>query len=100
MELTDPLDVPVVDAAHRPDAVGPLRTSFPSAFPPGELALTVCVTPAVSSFGLPPTSRKIVKRPATSQITNMTENTAYPWRLSLTIRPNVNASANGMIRIA
>ena len=34
IELTEPFDVPVVDAAHRPDAAGPKRTSLPSMFPP------------------------------------------------------------------
>ena len=31
---------------------------------------------------------------------NMMANTARPWRLSFTMRPNVNANANGMTRIA
>ena len=34
IELTEPFDVPVVDAAHRPDAAGPKRISLPSMFPP------------------------------------------------------------------
>ena len=34
IELTDPFEVPVVDAAHKPDAAGPKRTSLPSMFPP------------------------------------------------------------------
>ena len=41
-----------------------------------------------------------MSRLAVSQITTMIENTAYPCRLSLTMRPNVNASANGMMRMA
>src|SRR3982074_3968991 len=59
MQLTEPLDVPVVDAAHRPHALGPVRTSFPSALPPGELAVTDCLTPTprAYSFGVTPTSR-------------------------------------------
>ena len=31
---------------------------------------------------------------------NMMANTARPWRRSLTMRPNVNAKANGMMTIA
>ena len=53
MEFTEPFDVPVVDAHHAAEAVGPNRTSLPSALPPGEFAVTVCVTPRSSSFGIP-----------------------------------------------
>ena len=35
IELTDPLEVAVVDAAHTADRAGPKRTSLPSMFPPG-----------------------------------------------------------------
>ncbi len=34
-----------------------------------------------------------------AQTTNMMANTARPWRLSFTIRPNVKARANGGCRI-
>ena len=34
IEFTEPLDVPVVVAAHSPEAAGPNRTSLPSMFPP------------------------------------------------------------------
>jgi hypothetical protein len=69
-------------------------------FPPGEESLTAWVTPPVSSLGLPPDSMTGIAIAVPSQSTPMIANTAYPWRLSLTIRPNVNANANGMIRMA
>ena len=56
IEFTEPFDVPVVDAPQMPDATGPKRTSLPSMLPPGEFDVTACVTPPVSSFGLPPDS--------------------------------------------
>ncbi len=39
MALTEPFDVPVVDAAHMADAGVPKRMSLPSKLPPGD----VCV---------------------------------------------------------
>ena len=34
MQSTAPVDVPVVEAANRPHAAAPKRTSLPSMFPP------------------------------------------------------------------
>ncbi len=56
IELTDPVDVPVVDAANRPDAAGPKRVSLPSMFPPDWLAVTAASAPRAVSLGLPPVS--------------------------------------------
>ena len=38
MQLTEPLDVPVVEPAHIPHVAGPKRISLPSRLPPDELA--------------------------------------------------------------
>ena len=76
MELTEPLEVPVVLAAQMAEAVGPKRTSLPSMFPPGEVAVTVWSAPAASRRGLPLTSNRTVNRVAASQMLNMMANTA------------------------
>ena len=47
IELTEPFDVPVVDAAHRPDAAGPKRISLPSMFPPDWMEVVVWSAPSV-----------------------------------------------------
>ena len=41
IELTEPFDVPVVDAAHSPDAAEPNRISLPSMFPPPCVEVTL-----------------------------------------------------------
>ncbi len=65
--ITAPVDVPVVDAANRPDAAAPKRTSLPSMF--GALA---------SMRGLP-SSSKCIARPAEAiQSTNIAANSAHP----------------------
>ena len=69
-------------------------------FPPGESAVTVWSAPRAVSRGLPSTSANTATSVNEIQITNMITNTARPWRLSLSMRPNVNASANGTRRIA
>ena len=48
-------------------------------------------------MGLPLPSSAIVPIDNTDQITIMMANTALPWRRSLTMYPNVNARAKGMI---
>ena len=100
IELTDPFDVPVVEAAQRPEAAGPNRTSLPSMFPPACSEVTSCVAPRSSSRGLPFPSRPMAASDRPTQTMNMIANTARPWRLSFTMWPNVKASANGMMRIA
>ena len=40
VELTAPVDVPVVEAANSPEAAGPKRASLPSMFPPAWVAVT------------------------------------------------------------
>ena len=54
-------------------------------------------TPAASRLGLPLPSNAIAPTDISAQMAIMMANTARPWRRSLTIRPNVNARANGMI---
>ena len=76
IELTEPLDVPVVDAAHRPEAAGPKRTSLPSMFPPAEVAVTAWLPPAVVIWGLPFPSKTIAIIDIPNQTMNMTANTA------------------------
>ena len=83
--ITAPVEVPVVEAAKRPEAAAPKRTSFPSMF--GALA---------SMRGLPSSSKPIASPAEASQRTNIAAKSAQPWRRSPTSRPNANASANGI----
>ena len=85
IELTEPLDVPVVDAAQRPEAAGPKRTSLPSMFPPACSDVTAWSAPRSSSRGLPLPSRPMAASDMPSQMMNMMANTARPWRLSFTM---------------
>jgi hypothetical protein len=87
MEFTDPLDVPVVDAAHRPEAEGPKRTSLPSMLPPAWSAVAVWSTANRSSSGLPLASKPMAAKHMTSQMAAMMANTARPCRRSLTMWP-------------
>jgi hypothetical protein len=48
------------------------------------------------SFGFPAVSNPIAIPAAAIQSTNMAANTAHPWRVFLTILPNVYVSANGI----
>src|SRR5437868_15353009 len=96
MESTDPVDVPVVDAANNPDAAGPNLASLPSMLPPAWVALTVWVTPARSSLLFPLASSGITMTDAASQSTNIALSTAMPCFTSPAILPNVQVNANGI----
>ena len=79
-------------------AVGPNRTSLPSMLPPGDVG----ASPSVGTRVVEPRVAVDLEEDATrlaSQMTIMTANTALPCRLSFTMCPNVNASANGMRRM-
>ena len=53
MQLTEPFDVPVVDAAQRPHDAGPKRISLPSRLPPTSSVDVPWSTPSAVRFGLP-----------------------------------------------
>ena len=78
IEFTEPFEVPLVDAAHRPEASVPKRTSLPSMFPPDCAAVTFWLTPSELSSELPWPSSAGAASDITSQITNMMANTARP----------------------
>ena len=86
MELTAPVDVPVVDAANRAEAASPKRVSLPSMAPP-------------ASWGAVPgaaISAQVSSPIAIDSSSAITPPMAMPWRRSLTIRPNAHAIANGI----
>ena len=87
MAFTEPLEVPVVEAAHTADAVGPNRTSLPSSEPPGESAPTVWSTPTAVSSGFPRDSAQTAVPTDPSHRTSITTSTTRPCRRSPTIRP-------------
>ena len=61
MQLTEPFDVPVVDAAHSPHVAGPKRTSLPSMLPPTSSRRRALVdAERRSGRGLPEPSATIV----------------------------------------
>src|SRR3954453_12689616 len=95
MESTEPVEVPVVDAANRPLADGPNRVSLPSMFPPDCADVTCWLTPAAASFELPFVSKCMPISDAVTQSRNMAANTTQPWRRSPATFPNRNGSANG-----
>ena len=88
IELTAPVDVPVVAAPNRAEAASPKRTSLPSMAPP-------------ASWGAVPgaaISAQVSSPTAVDSSSAITPPTAKPWRRSLTIRPNAHAIAKGMSR--
>ena len=92
IEMTAPVDVPVVMEANSADTPAPKRTSLPSRLP------SAWSTPAGNS-PLPAASRCIAKTaPPTSTIA-MAAKIAQPWRRSPAYRPKVNVSANGTASI-
>ena len=86
-ELTEPVEVPVVEAANSPDENDPNRTSLLSMFPPAWSAASDWSTPRRVSSGLPFCSNRPAMSEAVSQSTPMTASTVRPWRLLPTISP-------------
>ena len=86
IELTAPVDVPVVAAPNSAEAASPKRVSLPSMAPPA--AWGAEPGPAISAQVSSP-----IEIDSSSAIT---PPTAKPWRRSLTIRPNAHAIANGI----
>ncbi|CKS16976.1 Uncharacterised protein [Mycobacterium tuberculosis] len=70
--------MPVVDAAHNPDAPTPKRTSLPSRLPPDWSTVVCCVTPSASSRGLPLASNDIAATDIPIQMMPMMASTAQP----------------------
>ena len=93
IELTAPVLVPVVIAAHRPPADAPNRSSLPSMLP------SAWSTPAGNS-GLPCDSATIAPVAATARRTPMAANTAQPWRRSPASTPKVAVSEKGITRMS
>ena len=100
IELTDPFDVPVVDGRPEPGR-GRAEADFLAFHVAAGLRGGDRLVGAGSvRRGLPLPSSAMATTDMPTQTTNMMANTAEPWRLSLTMRPNVNANANGMTPIA
>ena len=89
IELTAPVDVPVVDAAKSAEAASPKRVSLPSIAPPA--------SPGRGPGGghLGPGEQRDRRTPAGRAIT---ARIAPPWRRSPTMMPKAQAIANGMTR--
>jgi hypothetical protein len=77
-QLTEPVEVPVVVAACRPQAAAPRRTSLPSKFPPDWPSIDSWVAPAASRRGLPSVSKRWARAAPENQRMNMAPNTAQP----------------------
>ena len=90
IELTAPVDVPVVAAAKSAEAASPKRTSLPSIAPPA--ACGAGPGPAISAQVSSATDDDEQQAPSRERI-------ATPWRRSLTIRPKAQAIANGISSI-
>ena len=89
-EMTEPVEVPVVDAAKRPDAAG--RSAPPC--PRSSRASRRAERLDARSCRL--LSKPMASAADASQSTNIAANSAQPWRWSRTIRPNAYVSANGI----
>ena len=76
--MTAPVEVPVVEAANRPEAAAPNRTSLPSMFARGR----------IDPLGCRRARSPWRRRPSPIQRTNIAAKIAQPWRWSPTIRPN------------
>ncbi len=81
MQLTDPLEVPVVVAAHRPQLAGPKRMSLPSRLPPLWVIDCDWSAPSAVSSGLPPCSAKVPSTAIASQMTTITASSTRACRL-------------------
>jgi hypothetical protein len=84
------VDVPVVLAAHVPEAPMPKRTSLPSMLPPAWARVPPAAawsTPERATIGLPACSARIAVVVMPTQMTAMAANTAQPWRREPTSRP-------------
>ena len=86
-EMTAPVEVPVVEAANRPEAVGPKRTSLPSRLPPGWVAVTDWSTCDASRRSFPAASNPMARPAAAIHSRNMAAKTTHPCFWSFTIRP-------------
>src|SRR5450756_59258 len=86
--FTDPVDVPVVEAANSADAAGPKRTSLPSRAAPA----------ACGTEPSPRISAREATATAAPHRVAMTPRIARPWRLSPTRRPKVRGRLNGTTR--
>ena len=79
-----------MEAAKRPEAAAPKRTSLPSMFPSSPLV------PSASTRGFPSISKAVARPTDEIQSANMAAKSTQPWRRSRTSRPNANVSANGI----
>ncbi len=89
MEFTDPFEAAVVAVAQIAEFTMPKRTSFPSMFPPACSSFVDWSTPSEAKAGFPWHSDKIVRLRAATKTIIIAERSAQPWRVSLTILPNV-----------
>ena len=89
IELTAPVDVPVVDAPNSADAAAPNRTSLPSSAPPA----------AAGADPGPAISAQVSRATETPRSRAITASTAPPWRRSRTMRPKAHAIAKGITSI-
>ena len=89
MELTEPFEAAVVAVAQSAEFAMPWRTSLPSMFPPGCIALAAWSTPSAASTGLPRFSAQAATASSATNTTVIAARMAQPWRVSLTSAPNV-----------
>ena len=89
MAFTAPVEVAVVEVAHRAELAIPNRTSLPSILPPDCKLLAFWLTPSAVIDGLPCCSAQTVTDRQTTKITVMAASMAQPLRVSPTILPKV-----------
>ena len=98
-QLIEPVEVPVVVSANRPQPTEPKRTSLPSRLPPACTAVARWSAPRSASGWLPRASTGMAMRAPPSHRANMAAKTTQPCFWSRAIFPKANGKANGMARI-
>ena len=89
MLFTAPQVASVVAVANSADVAMPNRVSLPSMLPPDWVAVGAVSTPSLARIGLPACSAGYVTKTPIRNMIDMAQKSAHPFRVSLTMWPNV-----------
>ena len=99
MQLIDPVEVPVVESANKPQPTAPNRVSLPSMFPPDWTAVARWSAPEAARLCVPRASNGMAIRAPPSHRANMAAKTTHPCFWSVAIFPKAKGKAKGTARI-